>query len=349
MRLPRVRFTVRRLMVIVAVVGVLLWVWLYHRENASIDRSLTAIHLRASREATRRSDEWLSRNLPAGPGPMTAPASCRALAAGMADGDWRVRLAAAQDALGVVGRGWVWNGASGEDIDLAIRALIRAVDDTRTDVRIEATRSLGSPLHRRENAESEPWTPSGRGDVRGGGTAGGRLTPATDDRLRPRDPYRLGLCFQPGRICRRQGPDPLVGIMISDPVRDVRTAASLALPTGWSTLRELYSPLLDHLKEVRSIEERSAIGWAIADLPPTHESIPDLIEALSLDNRALKTTIPTVMAKLGKAARPALPALRAKPPSVSSRTRAPRPWKRRRRSSRSTATLPRPRPSSSRS
>ena len=61
----------------------------------------------------------------------------------MVDGDWRVRLAAAKS-LGAVGRGWVWNGASGEDIDLAIRALIRAVDDTRTEVRIEATRSLGA-------------------------------------------------------------------------------------------------------------------------------------------------------------------------------------------------------------
>ena len=98
--------------------------------------------------------------------------------------------------------------------------------------------------------------------------------------------------------------------MISDPVKEVRTAASLALPVGWSTLRELYAPLLDQLKQVRSIQERSAIGWAIAGLPaPPVESIPDLIEALSLDNRVLKKTIPTALAKLGQTARPALPAL----------------------------------------
>jgi hypothetical protein len=50
MQLPRVRFTVRRLMVVVAIAGLLLWAWLYGREIASIDRSLTAIDLRAFAE-----------------------------------------------------------------------------------------------------------------------------------------------------------------------------------------------------------------------------------------------------------------------------------------------------------
>jgi HEAT repeat protein len=39
------------------------------------------------------------------------------------------------------------------------------------------------------------------------------------------------------------------------------------------------------------------------------ESIPALIEALALDHRVLNKTIPTALAKLGQAARPALPAL----------------------------------------
>ena len=76
MRLPRVRFTVRRLMVIVAVTGLLLWAWLYHRENASIDRSLTAIYLRAfaGGDAAQRRIAFEELRIP---GPLTAPASCR--------------------------------------------------------------------------------------------------------------------------------------------------------------------------------------------------------------------------------------------------------------------------------
>lgn len=46
MRLPRMRFTVRRLMAVVAVFGLLLGAWVYRIENASIDRALTAMQLR---------------------------------------------------------------------------------------------------------------------------------------------------------------------------------------------------------------------------------------------------------------------------------------------------------------
>ena len=106
------------------------------------------------------------------------------------------------------------------------------------------------------------------------------------------------------------GPDSLVRIMISDPAQEVRIAATFSLHTGWPALRELYPPLLHHLKQVQSIEERSAIGWTIRDLPaPPVESIPDLIEALALDHFVLNKTVPMALAKLGPAARPALPAL----------------------------------------
>jgi HEAT repeat protein len=106
------------------------------------------------------------------------------------------------------------------------------------------------------------------------------------------------------------GPDALVRIMISDPVEEVRIAATSALPTGWPTLPELYPLLLNQLKRVQSIEERSAIAWAIGGLTtPPLESIPDLIEALALDHFALNKTVPTALSKLGPAARRALPAL----------------------------------------
>ena len=347
MRLPRVRFTVRRLMVAVAVVGVLLWAWLYHRENASIDRSLTAIHLRAFAGGDAAQRRIAIEDL-AHSGPDDRAHVLPALAAGMVDSDWQVRLAAARS-LGAVGRGWVWNGDSGEDIDLAIKALIRAVDDIRTEVRIEATRSLGALYTDAKMPNRNP-----------GRRAAGATFEATERqavslllrRMTDSDSaIRTASVYAFSRVgsAAGAGPDPLVGIMISDPVKEVRTAASLALPVGWSTLRELYAPLLDQLKQVRSIEERSAIGWAIAGLPaPPVESIPDLIEALSLDNRVLKKTIPTALAKLGQVARPALPAL-ARASACELADPSTLALEAARRSSRSTATLPRPRPSSSRS
>src|SRR6516165_12802729 len=95
MRWPRVRFTVRWLMAVVAVLGVLLWAWLYRRENASIDRSLTAIQLRAFAEADAAQRRMAIEDL-AHSGLDDRVRVLGALAAGMVDGDWRVRLAAAR-------------------------------------------------------------------------------------------------------------------------------------------------------------------------------------------------------------------------------------------------------------
>src|SRR5690242_20320277 len=107
MRLPRVRFTVRRLMAVVAVMGLLLWAWLYRRENAGIDRSLTAIHLRAFAEGDAAQRRMALEDL-ARSGPDDRARVLPTLAAGLVDGEWRVRLAAARS-LGAVGRGWVWS------------------------------------------------------------------------------------------------------------------------------------------------------------------------------------------------------------------------------------------------
>src|SRR5947209_5234619 len=92
MRLPRVRFTVRRLMVAVAVIGVLLWAWLYHVENASLDRSLTSLHLRAFAEGDAAQRRMAIENL-AHSGRDDLARVVPALAAGMVDSDWQVRLA----------------------------------------------------------------------------------------------------------------------------------------------------------------------------------------------------------------------------------------------------------------
>ena len=144
MPLPRVRFTVRRLMAVVAIIGLLLWAWLYHRENASADRSWTTMQLRAFAAGDAVQRRMAIENL-AHFGPGDRDRVLPALAAGMVDDDWQVRLAAAKS-LGTVGRGWVWvwNGVAGEHVDLAMRTLVEAFDDPRAEVRIEAMRSLGA-------------------------------------------------------------------------------------------------------------------------------------------------------------------------------------------------------------
>ena len=266
-----------------------------------------------------------------------------ALAAGMVDGEWRVRLAAARS-LGAVGWGWVWSGAAGEDIELAMQALIRACDDARADVRIEAMQSLEA-LYTDGNAPARK--PGGRtakamleaterravalilrlmnhsnpairtaavhAFSRVGSASGASPDPLV--RIMIKDPVkevRTAAVHAFSRVGSASGasPDPLVRIMINDPVKEVRTAAISALPVGWPTLPELYPTLLHHLKQTHSIEEQAAIGWAIGGLAaPPVESIPDLVEALALDHFALNKTIPMALAKLGLAARPALPAL----------------------------------------
>jgi HEAT repeat protein len=98
--------------------------------------------------------------------------------------------------------------------------------------------------------------------------------------------------------------------MTTDPESEVRAAAIGALALGWPEPDWIYPLLLNRLKVVDNSAERSAIGWALGGLPPPPvESFPALLDALSLDNWVLRETVPTALAKLGPAARPALPAL----------------------------------------
>jgi HEAT repeat protein len=309
MRLPRVRFTMRRLMAFVAVVCLLLWAWRYGRDNASIDRSLTTIQLRdfAGGDPVQRrmAIEDLAHS-----GPDDRARVLTALAAGSVDSDWQVRLAAARS-LGLVCRGWVRGSVAKEDVDLIMRALVGALDDQRAEVRIEAMQAMVSLYI---NHIPQIQLPGGHQPV--GSTFAALEQRAADlllQRMSDSDPASRSAAvhaFSWVGSASGAGPDPVVRMMVSDPVKEVRIAASFSLPQGMLS-RELYSHLLRRLKQVHSIEERSAIGWAIGgNLPaPPVEAIPDLIEALALDHFALNKTVPMALAKLGPAGRPALPAL----------------------------------------
>ena len=153
MRMPRLRFTVRR-MVAVAVTGLLLAAWVYRLENASIDRSLMGIQLRAFLGGDAAQRRTALENLAhSGPDDRVLPA----LAAGLMDGDWQVRLAAARS-LGAVGRGWVWSGAWGGDIDQAMRALIGAFDERASRGPDRSHAIPGGDLH----PARPPWSPGRR-------------------------------------------------------------------------------------------------------------------------------------------------------------------------------------------
>jgi HEAT repeat protein len=308
MRVPRVRFTIRRLMIAVAVLGVLLWAWLYRVENASLERSFAAIQLRAFAEGNGARRRLAIENL-AHSEPDDLARVLPTLAAGLHDDDRRVRLAAAK-AIDVVGRRRVGHGADGGEIEPGLRVLITAFGDERPEVRVEAMRALG------ELAAAVTTTSRIAGRRPPGATFAATVRRAADQLLRQMKDADPAVRAAAVRAFCRVGsaagadPDPIVAIMFDDPDREVRDAAAGAVAGGWPTRPELYRPLLKRLKEVRSLEERSTIGWALGNLPaPPLELIPDLLEALALDLFALNRTVPEALAKLGPAARPALPAL----------------------------------------
>ena len=135
--------SVTRLMVLVAVVAVLCSAWLYHREHADIERSWVSIHLRELQddEAVQRrgAAENLNRVEADDVGRVIS-----GLASAVGDSDWQVRRAAARSLADVIQRSSLnLRRASIAEIDLAMRALVPALHDTRTEVRIAAMRSVG--------------------------------------------------------------------------------------------------------------------------------------------------------------------------------------------------------------
>ena len=143
MRWPRPRFTVRRMMVAVAVTAVLLSAWLYRLENDNVSRSLTGIQLRALAESDaalrRRAVENLSNVEADDLGRVVS-----ALTGALRDDDWQVRRASARSlATSIRNSVLARKGAVDDEIDSATRALIRAFDDPRAEVRLEAIVAVG--------------------------------------------------------------------------------------------------------------------------------------------------------------------------------------------------------------
>ncbi|WP_406700686.1 HEAT repeat domain-containing protein [Singulisphaera sp. Ch08] len=310
MRLPRVRFTVRRMMLVVAVVGLILAAWLYHLENRTVQQSLTGLHISALQAADATSRRIAVENLASVNANDLGRVVSRLLAS-LDDEDWKVRQAAARS-LGSAIRGSVVArmGAVSEELDRGTRGLVRALGDQRTEVRLEAVVALGV-LH---DTVSIPSAASGglRTNVTIGTKDGRALAPLLQLLNDPDPAVRIAAVRTFARIAPATGEDaaPVISVMKNDVAPEVRAAAASSLALGWPNPNLTYPLLLHQLGVASSREERSAIGWALGSLPaPPVATIPSLVDAMDPDDFVLRRTIPRALAKLGPLARPALPAL----------------------------------------
>ncbi len=306
---PRFRFTVGRLMVAVAVVGVFLFALNYRYNNGSVDRSLTGLQFRkfVTGDASRR--KLAVENL-SGIEPDDLARVVSLLEAAARDVDWEVRVAAVQSVGLASGRCMHSSKIPVmEDVDRSILILVRALADANGEVRLAAANALGqlaeclqSPLRGLTSLEI-------KSSLDKCGQAARSLLRLMSD---PDPTIRMAAIGTFSRIAvvNPKGPEALLRIMKEDPVPAVRAAAIGALAWGWPDEPGLFHVMITRLKEVSSQEERSAIGWSLGSLPVAiTEPVGPLIEALSTDNWVFPTTLPAALVKMGLAARPALPSL----------------------------------------
>lgn len=310
MRLRRVRFTVRRMMLLIAVVGLILAAWMYHIENRTVQHSLTTLQISALQAADVTSRRIAVENLASANADDLGRVVSRLLAA-LDDQDWKVRQAAARS-LGSVIRGSVAArmGAVSEELDHGTRGLVRALGDQRAEVRLEAVVALGV-LH--DTVSIPSAVPGGlRTSVTIGTKDGRALAPLLQLVNDPDPAVRIAAVRTFARIAPATGVDatPVISVMKNDVAPAVRAAAVSSLALGWPDPDLTYPLLLHQLGVASSLDERSAIGWALGSLPaPPMATIPALVDAMDPDDLVLRLTIPKALAKLGARARPALPAL----------------------------------------
>ena len=239
MQWPRLRFTVRRLMLAVAVVGVLLWAWLYRREHGDIERSLTSNRLHAFAEGDAVHRRMAVEDL-AGTRPDDLLRVLPSLAAAAADDDWRTRLAAVHSA-GSAARRWTDERQrdEGEEISRTKHLLIRAFDDPRGEVRLEALRYFellsGAVL---------PWTtkPPPATPAKADPQLVASLIRLMSDRV-PEVRAAAVSAFARIRWESGEGADPVIGVMMRDPEARVRIGGGAGPRNGLARCRPTLSPV----------------------------------------------------------------------------------------------------------
>jgi HEAT repeat protein len=221
------------LMVLVAAVAVVCSAWLYHREYADIERSWVSIHLRGLRHDEAVGRRSAAENLDRVEDDDLARVA-RGLAGAVGDRDWQVRRAAARSLANVVQR-CAANSKRAliDEIDLAMKALVPALSDPRTEVRIAAMESVGklgdicraSPGALGRSAATTVVIPEAK-------QAAAALLRAMRD---PAINVRAKAVWSLARVGPCAGIDcgPIKGAAENDPAIEVRTAAIGALFTGW--------------------------------------------------------------------------------------------------------------------
>jgi HEAT repeat protein len=219
----------------------------------------------------------------------------------LTDSDWQVRRAAARSLGGAI-RGHV----AIEETRIATKALIGTLRDSRPDVRLAAVESIGELYE-------APWMRPLAGESVGPDVAGAvsELEHALHDSV----PEVRGKAARSlGMIGPEIGahPGPITDALENDPDVAVRLDAIYALSKGWSDDAFLDPLLLRRLKAAPKQEERFAIVWALVRdraTPPHVATLLSLMNALPDDDHRVRWNISVALARLGPAARAALPAL----------------------------------------
>ena len=259
----KTRVTVGRSMVGVAALALLLGAWIYRRDHENIERSLTGLQLREYSEGDADRRRVAVENL-SDIQAKDLPRVVAALTSALRDDDWRVRRSAAKS-VGLAIRGCVQarEGAVEEEVDLATRALIRALDDPRAEVRAEAIRALESL---QETIQIGPMSKAGVVTKGAIGPKDDRAVAPLAKAIHDPDPAVRALAlrayarFAPARD---RGPQPVLDVVGTDPDPVVRAAAIDALVTGWPKTNPTHHMLLLlRLEDILcSPEERSTIAW----------------------------------------------------------------------------------------
>jgi HEAT repeat protein len=225
--------SVARLMVLVAVAAVLCVAWMYHREYSTTERSWVSMHLRDLHHDETVQRRWAAENLDRAEADDVARV-VSGLAGAMGDPDWQVRRAAARSLAGVI-RSCAANHKRAliDEINLAMRALVPALDDSRTEVRIAAMESVGKlgdtclafPVAMGRSATRSVVVPEAKQ------IASALLRAMRDPsaHVRAKAVWSLAYIGPPAEI----DPAPIKEAVENDPAIEVRSAAMGALFTGW--------------------------------------------------------------------------------------------------------------------
>jgi HEAT repeat protein len=225
--------SVTRLLVLIAVVAVFCSAWLYHRENANIERSWVSIHLRDLQDDEAVQRRGAAESLDRAEADDVARVVL-GLAGAIGDSNWQVRRAAARSLANVIQR-CAPNPKQKliDEIDLAMRALVPALDDKSTEVRIAAMRSVARLGDICQSPRAGPGRSATAGVVmpQAEQAAAALLEAMRDPATHVRAEAIRSLAFI----------GPSAGIDVgsikeaaeNDPTIEVRNAAIGALATGW--------------------------------------------------------------------------------------------------------------------